>query len=134
MPAVDEFIRNNQRRITEARACHRVATQRQKQYADSSRRDVQFKADDWVLLSSKNLHFKVGTPKLLPRWVGPFQVVRAVGKQAYELNLPSRWRIHDVFHVSQLEAYRTDGSVQPPPPAELLEGDIEYEVECIKSL
>ncbi|KAK9901072.1 hypothetical protein WJX75_001166 [Coccomyxa subellipsoidea] len=51
-------IRMNQRQVTEARACHRIASQRQKQYADSGRRDVQFKADDWVLLSSKNLHFK----------------------------------------------------------------------------
>lgn len=132
VPAVNEFIRTNQRRITEARASHRIATQRQKQFADLGRRDVQFNPDDWVLLSSKNLHFKVGTPKLLPRWVGPFQVVRAVGKQAYELNLPARWRIHDTFHVSQLEPYRTDGSVQPPPPAELLDGEVEYEVQSIR--
>ena len=26
-----------------------------------------------------------------------------VGKQAYKLELPKKWRIHDVFHVSLLE-------------------------------
>jgi Chromo (CHRromatin Organisation MOdifier) domain len=86
---------------------------------------------DWVLLSSKNLRFKQGTPKLLPRWVGPFQVANRVGTQAYELILLARWKIHDVFHVSVLERYRTDGSVQPPPPAELLGDEEEYEVEQI---
>ena len=133
VPAANDFVQAMQRRITEARACHRVATQRQEQYANTGRRDVQFQPGQWVLLSSKNLRFKVGTPKLLPRWVGPFQVVKAVGRQAYELDLPSRWRIHDVFHVSCLEAYRSDGSVQPPPPAELLEGEEEYEVDNVKS-
>jgi Chromo (CHRromatin Organisation MOdifier) domain len=71
----------------------------------------------------------VGTRKLLPRWVGPFHVVKRVGSQAYELALPAGWRNHDVFHVSNLEGYRPDGSMQPPP--ELLEGKEEYEVESI---
>jgi Chromo (CHRromatin Organisation MOdifier) domain len=101
------------------------------QYANTKRRDVQYEVGDWVLLSSKNLRFKVGTPKLLPRWVGPFQVLKRVGSQAYELALPARWRIHDVFYVFNLEGYRRDGSMQPPPPAELLEGEEEYEVESI---
>ena len=26
-----------------------------------------------------------------------------MGKQAYKLKLPKKWRIHDVFHVSLLE-------------------------------
>jgi Chromo (CHRromatin Organisation MOdifier) domain len=30
-----------------------------------------------------------------------------------------------------LEGYRRDGSMQPPPPAYLLEGEEEYEVESI---
>ena len=125
------FAQRMQRLIAEARREHRVATQRQAQYANSKRRDVQFAEGDWVLLSSKNLRFKQGTPKLLPRWVGPFQVAKRVGTQAYELVLPARWKIHDVFHVSVLERYRTDGSVQPPPPAELLGDEEEYEVEQI---
>jgi hypothetical protein len=82
-------------------------------------------------LSAKNLRFKEGTPKLLPRWVGPFQIAKSVGGNSYELILPARWRTHDVFHVSRLERYRRDGTVQPPPPAEVLEGEDEYEVEKI---
>jgi Chromo (CHRromatin Organisation MOdifier) domain len=55
--------------------------------------------------------------------------VKRVGSQAYELALPTRWRIHDVFSVSNLESYRLDGSMQPPPPPELLKGEEEYELE-----
>ena len=36
-----------------------------------------------------------------------------------------------MFHVSNLEGYRRDGAVQPPPPAEVLAGEDEYEVDSI---
>ena len=129
-PAANDFAECMQRRIIEARILHRTATQCQKLYVDKGRQDVQFQKDQWVLLSSKNLRFKMGTPKLLPRWVGPFQVHKEVGRHAYELVLPEKWKIHDTFHVSQLAEYHISGTYQPPPPpAELLEGELEYEVE-----
>ena len=56
----------------------------------------------------------------------------SVGPVAYELTLPNKWKLHDVFHVSQLQAYRSDGTVQPPP-AELLSGELEYEVDYISN-
>ena len=78
------------------------------------------------------LHFQMGTPKLLPRWVGPFQIRKEVGNNAYELVLSENWKIHDNFHISQLAEHHHSGAYQPPPPAELLEGELEYEVECIR--
>lgn len=79
----------------------------------------------------KSLHFKVGTPKLLSCWVGPFPVVKHVGTQAYELNLSARWNVHDVFLVSNLTRYCHDGWMQPLPPAEVLDGEDEYEVSLL---
>ena len=64
-PAAIDFVEAMQRRITEARRLHKVASQRQKLYADTSRKAVVFQPKQWVLLSSKNLRFKMGTPKLL---------------------------------------------------------------------
>lgn len=59
-----------------AQMTHRVATDKGAQYADTKRQEVQFGVGDWVVLSSTNMRFKVGTPKLHPRWVGLFQVVK----------------------------------------------------------
>jgi len=55
---------------------------------------------------TKNLRFKVSCPKLLPRWVGPFEIEKPIGKVAYKLHIPAKWRLHDVFHVSHLAHYR----------------------------
>ena len=41
--------------------------------------------------------------KLIPRFVGPFKIMRRIGKQSYHLELPKDLAgIHDVFHVSYL--------------------------------
>ena len=41
--------------------------------------------------------------KLAPRYIGPFEVIKVVGKAAYQLRLPSQlFGVHDVFHVSML--------------------------------
>ncbi len=32
-----------------------------------------------------------------------FRVLYLVGKQAYKLELPKKWRIHDIFYMSLLE-------------------------------
>ena len=47
----------------------------------------------------------MGTPKLLFRFDSPFQVCKLVGRDAYEVVLSDKWRIHDTFHVSQLAEY-----------------------------
>jgi len=50
------------------------AQQKQKQYADQKRREVEFQVFEQVVLSTKNLRMKAprgGTSKLLPCWMGP---------------------------------------------------------------
>jgi hypothetical protein len=46
--------------------------------------------------------------KLSPKYCGPFQILKKVGTMAYELELPSEWRIHNVFHVSFLRKFWFD--------------------------
>jgi hypothetical protein len=86
-----------------------------------------------VLLSTKYLNPKhsESSRKLLPKWIGPCEVVQVVGPVAYKLKMNPGWRVHHVFHVSLLEPYRKDGRVQPPPPPIEMEGALEYEVESI---
>jgi hypothetical protein len=103
------------------------AQQRQKAYANARRREEKFEVGDKVLLSTRNVRLKaMGTPKLMPLWIGPFNVQAKVGTVAYRLELPHSLKIHPVFHVSILKPYREDGRVQPPPPP--LEVDDEGEI------
>ena len=71
------------------------------------------------------------------KFFGPFRVLHPVGKQAYKLELPRKWRIHDVFHVSLLEQDTTrKGRVdEEVRQMEFDAGDDEsgeYEVETIR--
>ena len=55
---------------------------------------------------------------------------KIINPVAYQMELPSTLKIHDVFHVSLLHPYKSDGTVQPPPPI-LVEGEEEFEVDMI---
>ena len=115
-----------------------VANARHKQYADAGRRELEFAMGDQVLLYTKNLNLKFppgGTKKLMPLYIGPFEVLKRYGSVAYKLALPPNLKMHPVFHVSLLKPYRSDGTVQPPLPPESfeLEGEAHWNVQEIMS-
>lgn len=118
MPAADEFAAKIAEAVQLAKDRMTQAQQRAKKLADPARREKQFAAGDMVLLSSKNIALKTpGSNKLLPKYIGPFKVLQALGPVTYRLELPSSMKCHNVFHVSQLLEYKTDGREQAPPPA-----------------
>ena len=46
-----------------------------------------------------------------PRYIGPYQIIKRVGRVAYRLELrPELARVHNVFHVSMLHHYVSDPS------------------------
>jgi hypothetical protein len=132
-PTSSAFVERLQSSLSFARKCLIAAQQRQKALADKRCIDQEFKVGDKVLLSTKyiNLKHSKKSRKLLPKWIGPFEVVQVVGPVAYKLKMNPGWRVHPVFHISLLELYREDGRVQPPPPPIKMEGALEYEVESI---
>ena len=68
---------------------------------------LEFEQGDLVFLVNKNIRLKVDGPKKsLPRCLGPFQVLKGIGKVAYELEIPPTREVHDAFCVSLLRAYK----------------------------
>ena len=89
---------------------------------------------DWVLLNAKNIRTKRPTKKLAPKHYGPFKIVEKIGSQSFRLELDKRWKIHNVFHISLLEPYKTSekfNRTSNRPEPEEIEGEKEYEVEKI---
>ncbi|KAL0322027.1 UNVERIFIED_CONTAM: hypothetical protein Scaly_2499100 [Sesamum calycinum] len=83
-----------------------------KKYADNNRRFVEFNAGDLVMVKvpdprlSKSLKGK--DPRLMQKYVGPLPIIKHIGTVAYKIELPSWWKIHSLFHVSQLKKYSAD--------------------------
>jgi len=98
------------------------------------KRDAKpFKKGDKVWLDARNL--KTAYPKkFAPKREGPFKITEVLGPLTYRLDIPKRWKIHNVFHATLLSLFRqTDvhGPSFSNPPPDLIDGEEEYEVEAI---
>lgn len=90
----------------------KVAQDRQKQWPDVCRRNLEFEVGDHVLQKISPtrgvIRFR-NKGKLTQRFVGPFDIVEHVGPMVYRLSLPLMLAgVHDVFHISQLRKYVQD--------------------------
>jgi ribosomal protein L21E len=107
LEAVDEVLRSTEQILSLLRSNLQQAQQRMKRYADLKRSEREFEVGQMVYLRLQPYRQQSVTTKrslkLSPRFYGPFQIVRKVGKVAYELDLPVTARIHPVVHVSQLK-------------------------------
>ena len=110
---------------------------RMKKYADRKREEAPtFTRDQLVMLDARNIKTRRPAKKLDKKFLGPFKIQRILSPTAVKLTLPKKWRIHNSFHVSLIEPYRT-GSQNTPDPAYILQtvGDVEpeeYTIDDIK--
>ncbi|GKC24973.1 putative reverse transcriptase domain-containing protein [Tanacetum coccineum] len=88
---------------------------RQKSYADTRRKPLEFQVRDRVML--KVLPWKgvirFGKHgKLRPRYIGPFKILARIGLVAYKLELPQELSgIHNTFHVLNLKKCLSDENI-----------------------
>ena len=107
-----ELVQQTKEAIEVIRKRLMVAQDRQRKYADKQRRDMEFEIGEPVLLKIspwKGISRFGKKGKLSPRFIGPFEILRKVGKVAYELALPPQMQqIHNVFHISMLKKFNPD--------------------------
>lgn len=74
---------------------------------DCHRRELEFQPSEMVYLKLQpfqQMSLRVqGNMKLSPCFHGPYQIVKRLGKVAYQLELPTHSQLLPVFHISQLK-------------------------------
>ena len=107
VPRAQQMFGHSSVLMSVAREALHTSVNRMNMQADKSRRDVEFQVGQQVLLSTKYMRKQMSSgnktvvPKLLPRYIGPFEVTAKVGPLACRLDLKGL-RAHPVFHVSLL--------------------------------
>ena len=74
----------------------------QKKTHDKGVKPQSYAPGEKIWLNSKYIKTKQNR-KLEVKFFGPFQILHPVEKQAYKLDLLTKWKIHNVFHMSLLE-------------------------------
>ena len=133
-----ELVQQTKEKIELIRQRLVAAQNRQSKYADQHRKDMEFEVGDLVLLkvSPRKGVLRFGKKgKLSPRFIGPFEILRRIGKVAYELALPPNLQhIHNVFHVSMLKRYHSDASHIIGYEAVEIQPDLSYEEKPVTIL
>ena len=109
-----DIMKDTEEKVQVIRKRLKATSDRQKSYADLKMRDIAYEVGDKVFLkiSSWRRILRFGKKgKLSPRFIGPYEVLERIGPLAYRLALPPELaKLHNVFHVSMLRKYRSDGS------------------------
>ena len=109
-----DIVKDTKAKVQVIRQRLKAANDWKKSYADLKMKDIEYEVGDKVFLKvspwRKVLRFgKKG--KLGLRFIGPYEVLERIGPVAYHLALPPELpKLHDVFHVSMLQKYRSDES------------------------
>ena len=84
-----------------------TAYSRRKSYSDNKKRALEFEVGDQVYLKISPIKSVIRfckKGKLIPRNIGPYDILQRVGNFSYELKLPYDLAcVHPVFPVSMLQ-------------------------------
>jgi transposase InsO family protein len=117
-----EFLIRREAVVRFVRDAIASAVDKQKQMADKRGRKnlKEFKEGSLVMLSVNGLPAhsitNLGSNKLLPRFIGPFKVLRRLG-EAYTLDIPSVMKLHPTFYVGRLKEYHPSANAFAPENA-----------------
>ncbi|EGG22119.1 hypothetical protein DFA_04237 [Cavenderia fasciculata] len=111
---------------------------------NKNRKESTLKEGDEILLNRNKisdalLKQVVDSKKLIQDKIGPFKIVKKIGENTFEVDLPSTSRTHRVFNADYMELYIKNDNDQFPdrtiqldrPQAVLVDGEEEFVVEKI---
>ena len=133
-----DLIQETEEKVKMIKEILKVATDRQKSYANMRRKDIRYEIDEKVFLKvspwKKVMRFGK-KDKLSPRFIGPYEMIEKVGPVAYRLALPPELeKIHNVFHVSMLRRYMSNSSHVVSSETIEFKQDLTYEEEPVEIL
>lgn len=113
---VVNMAQHRQDLIARAQANLLQAQARQKKYYDLKRSSLTFSAGEWVLLATRDIPLKHSQlagrnekKKMVPRFIGPFRIVKMINSNAAQLDLPGNMKsLHEVFNVDRLKKYQAN--------------------------
>ena len=134
---IDNFLTFQQERLKWAKEKMSDAQARAQKIYNQHRPLQEFKIKDKVLVSTKNMavrHLgtqKVSKRKFTARWIGPFEVIKRISYDSYELNM-GNIQLHNVYHTSSLKPYYSKtNTIDQPVQVVLSNGEEGYIVEKI---
>ena len=132
-PSVNAFVADRQKIVQLAQAGMESARQRMIAQENPKRKKLTFEKGDQVSLKTSHLGIStLPSKKLFWKYMGPFTVQKKVNEVAYMLELPKTWKAHNVFHVSLLKPFVSNGDDVEPMSFTLQGGkSAELELERI---
>lgn len=134
-PVAQDLLEQLQHVHEELTAVMMLAQEKQKRFYDERHdKAPTFIVGDRVWLEVTNIMTSRPSPKLAARQLGPYTITEVISESAYQLHLLTTMKVHNVFNISLLMPYRPDkieGRIHEPPPAVVVDGEEEYEVERV---
>jgi hypothetical protein len=108
-PSIRNFALQKKLALMSAHDSILAARVKQTRNANRKRQIEPFKEEELVYISTKNITFPKGLArKLIPKYIGPYKIVKDFGNHSFRIDLPTSLRqrgIHDVFHSSLLRIH-----------------------------
>ncbi|KAL0319589.1 UNVERIFIED_CONTAM: hypothetical protein Sradi_5220400 [Sesamum radiatum] len=103
-PLARSFSHEWKQNVDMARSCLEKAQKRMKKYTDQNRCFIEFNTGDLVMVKVPNPRLAKSSrgrdPRLMQKYVGSLPIIKCIGTVAYKIELPSWWKIYNVFHAA----------------------------------
>ncbi|WMV26021.1 hypothetical protein MTR67_019406 [Solanum verrucosum] len=100
--------------------------------------ELEFQVDDWIFLKVSPMKgvMRFGKKgKHSPRYVGPYRILKRIGKVAYKLELPTDLAaVHPVFRISLLKKCVGDPASIVPLESVAMKDSLSYEDKQVEIL